>query len=812
MTGAMSIAADVGYAGRVLRRTPMFAVPAIVSLAVGIAVNTTVFSVVNALLFRPLAAATSDTLVRIGRSMNGDGSFRSVSYDEFSVLQRHAVSFADMVGSQITSIVFGGADGAEFVSAEIVTPNYFRALGPPPIGRGFEEPAAVDTAVISERFWRRRFGADPSAVGRRVSINNRAFTVVGVAPRDFTGAFPGVATDVWLPFVRPGAAAAGDPRAEEPVGMVIGVLNREASIAAARAELQALSQRMRELDVRRDRARGFVAADTRGIHPGIGRRIRPFVLAMMGIVVVVLLVACANVAGLLITRANARRAELALRLGLGASRGRVIQQLLIESAVLAGIGAAFGCLLAFWAVRWINALTLVPGPTGTPAYLDLEIDGRVLAFTAALSTLTTLACGLLPAIQGARVDPIAALKGSPSSAGRGPSRMRSALVVVQVAVAVVLTIGAVLLLRSVGNSARVEVGFDPDGVVVAGFNLQAAGYDRARAARFFDELLPNARRLPGVERASLADFVPMAGRGGSVTVRNPHAPDPAGDRLQVAFNRVSDDYFATVGQPLVHGRDFSADEPPGAPPGAIVNETMAARLWPGQEAIGKRIRVIGESGDAGTERHVVGVARDAKYGSFNDEAGSFLFLPAREGLGRTQTLHIRTASSPAVVISQLNALLHTMDPGVVPQSTQTMREAMSAALVPAEIARVVLGVAAVVALLLATGGLYGLVCYALVQRLKEIGIRVALGATREHVFRLIVGGTIRLAAIGITIGIAIAAGLMRLLSSLLIGLTALDPLTFAGVAILMAAVTLVAGSTAARKGFRVDPIDVLKYE
>jgi predicted permease len=805
------IRGDLRHAIRLLVRTPAFTLPAIASLAIGIAVNTTVFSVVNALLLRPLHGSGPETLVRIGRSMSEDGSFRSVSYDELEFLQRHASSFSDLVGNQIASVSINRPDGPQFVSAEIVTSNYFRALGVrPAIGRSFDG-VSENSVVISERFWRRGLGAESAIVGRAIFINNQPFTIVGVAPSDFTGTFPGIAADLWLPSVRPDTVPRTDPRAQDSLGMVIGVLNRDGSMARARAELRVLSRRMLELNSQRDRARGFVLADARGIHPWIARRIRPFVLAMMAIVGVVLLIVCANVASLLLARASARRAEFAVRLGLGASRLRVMTQLLVESLVLAVAGGTLGCAFSWWAVRSINALTLVPGPTGTPVFLDLQLDTRVLMFAAVVTVLTTIAFGVIPAVQGTRINLMSALK-DPQSADRRRSRLRGAFVIVQVTVSVVLMVGAVLLFRSVRNSARIDLGFDPNRVAVVSFNLQTLGYEVPRAEQFFGELLRRARGLPGVERAALADFVPMAGRGGSVTLLNPHSTLPGQERLSAGYNRVSDGYFGTIGQSLIRGRDFTSHDRPGAPLVAIVNETLAIRFWPNEDPIGKRISISSEPGDAGTEREIVGIVKDAKYGSFAEETRPFVFMPAHEGFGRAQTLHVQVVSDSSPVLAAINSLAREIDATAAPQSSRTMREAMSFALVPAQIAQAVLGIAGVIALLLATGGLYGLVCYTLEQRLKEIGIRIALGATRERVFRLVVGGTLRLAAVGVAIGVVLAAGVMRLLSWLLIGLSPTDPLTFAGIATLMAAITLGAGYAGARKGLNVDPIEVLKYE
>jgi predicted permease len=371
----------------------------------------------------------------------------------------------------------------------------------------------------------------------------------------------------------------------------------------------------------------------------------------------------------------------------------------------------------------------------------------------------------------------------------------------------------VLLFRSVRNSARIDLGFDPDRVAVVSFNLRTLGYDGARADQFYRALLGRARELAVVERAALADFVPMGGRGGAITAVNPLATPASGqDQVSAAYNRVSDDYFATVGQPLIRGRGFRPTDRPGAPLVAIVNEALARRFWPNDDPVGKRLRMVSEPGDRGTEREIVGVTKDARYRLFGGEVGPFVFIPVLEGIGLAQTLHIRVAANPSRALAEIDGLVRAIDASVVPQGSQTMREAMSFALVPARLARTVLGVAAVIALVLATGGLYGLVCYTLEQRLKEIGIRIALGASREVVFRLLVGGAVRLAAVGVVFGLLLGAGAARLLTSLLVGLGPTDPATFAGIGGLLIFVTLVAGFAAARKGLNVDPMVVLRNQ
>jgi predicted permease len=553
----------------------------------------------------------------------------------------------------------------------------------------------------------------------------------------------------------------------------------------------------------RDRQRGFSVASAQGVHPAFARIARVFLFLLMGIVGVVLLIACANVASMLLARATARRAELAVRLACGASRSRVVRQLLAESGVLAVLGAAVGILLSAWATRGLNAMSLVSGPTGSPVFFDIRLDTTVLAFTATMTTLTAFAFGLAPALQATRVDLIAALKGTASSARRSRASLRGALIIAQVSLSFVLLVAALLLLRSVRNSANFALGFDPDGIVVATFDLQPLGYPEARIAGFYDELLRRLRALPGVERAALSEKVPMSGSG-SVAVRLP-GTSAADQAINVPINRVSPDYLATIRQPLLRGRDFVND---GATRHvAIINETLARRLWGDADPIGRRF-VIGDN----EEWEVIGVAKNALFASFTGDIGSFVFLPLNIANRSRLTLNVRSIAPSASALADVRRIVHDIDANVAMLDPGTMRERMAFRLLPARIARTVLGIAGLIALLLASGGLYGLVAYTLAQRVKEIGIRVALGSSRAGVLRVVVGGAFRLTAIGVAVGILLGAAATRVFGSLLYGVSPTDPLTFVCIALLLLVVTAIAGYTAARKGLSVDPMLVLRGE
>jgi putative ABC transport system permease protein len=457
--------------------------------------------------------------------------------------------------------------------------------------------------------------------------------------------------------------------------------------------------------------------------------------------------------------------------------------------------------------------SLPPGPTGAPIFFDLQLDTRVFLFTTVVTMLTTLGFGLVPALQATRVDLVSSLKGSRSLSGMPRTRFRGALMVVQVALSSILLIAAVLLFRSLRNIGTLDAGFEPDGVVVSSFDLRTLGYERPRVDAFYTELLRRARTLPGVERAALADFVPMGDPGGTMTV--PGMTPPAGqERFVLPYGLVSDAYFATVRQPLIRGRDFTADDRVGAPMVAIVNEALARRFWPGEDPLGKRMRLAREDE---LEIEIVGVAKNARYASFGGDIGPLVLLPTLQHPGPPLILHIRTSAHVRTgartsdARADIQRLVREIDPSV-PFNGQTMREGMATSLVPARIAQLVFGVSGAVALLLAAGGLYGLVCYTVAQRAREIGIRIALGASRRNVFRVIVGRAATLTAIGVAIGTVIAAALMRFMSALLYGLSPTDPLTFSGIAMLLVSVALLAGYAAARKGLAVDPMVVLRNE
>lgn len=797
----MPLLADVRYALRFLRATPSFTVPAVVSLALGIALNTTLFTIVSAMLLRPVVE-DDPGLVRIGRSLRGDGSFRSVSYDEFAYLRTHASSLADLSGAKMETVAVSVGEAAETLAVELVAGNYFSMLRVPfRLGGAFPVPdaprVAPPVAVVSERFWRRQLGSDARIQDRTVLVNNVPLTIVGVVSQDVTGIdFPGVVIDLWLPIGLTDQVLHRDGQFP-PAMSVWARLKDDVTMTAARAELDVLSRRMSDETPGRDRNRGFSLGSSSGLHPGLSSVLGVVFSLLMATVGLVLLIACANVAAGLLARAAARQRELGIRLSLGASRRRVIGQLLIESLVLAGLGAAAGVALSVWPVQLLNALaSRTDGPAGVPIRLGLALDTRVLLFTAVIASLTAVVFGLVPALQATRVNLVDALRGTRAPSGsRG--RLRGALLVTQIALSFVLLVSSGLLFRSLRVATAPEPGVEAGRVAIASFgNLRSFGYEAARVERFHRDWLNAVRTLPGVERAALASFV-----GERRGFRVPGRTDDA--RLTVRAGVISDGYFATMRQTIVAGRDFpsASSAVPIAPPTAIVNQALATRYFPNEIAVGRRIGL----GEDLAEHEIIGVVQDVRGSSLGGDLEPLVYLPGAPGV-----LRVRTSGAASAVLADVRRVGLGIEANLPPFTGRTGEEEIASSLAPNRVVQAVVTTAGVIALLLATGGLYGLLAYTLETRLKEVGIRITLGATASALFGLIVGGVARLTAIGIVVGVALAAGVTRFARAMLYGVSPTDLLTFASVSALLLLVTLAAGWITLRQGLKVDPAALLR--
>ncbi|HSE34206.1 MAG TPA: ABC transporter permease [Pyrinomonadaceae bacterium] len=812
---------DLRYGIRSLLKHPGFASVAVLSIALGIGVNTTIFSFVNAALFRPLPFPESDQLVRLW-----DGN--SASYPDYVAYRDDSKVFSGLVAYAQRPMSLNVNGESERIYGEIVTGNYFDVLKvKPAIGRGFlqEEdrtPATHPVVVLSSALWRRQFNSDPAILGKGIKLNNYSFTVIGVMPEKFVGATLISPPDVWVPMmmepvVDPGSRSLTSP--DEGWLMMLGRLKPDAKLAGAQAAVATIASRLHQ--ARRERnsepeqmdRRVVAVVEARGLMvPPEGRV--PVLLAItivMAVVALVLLVACANVANMLLARAVARRKEIAVRLALGAGRWRIIRQMLTESVLLSLIGGAGGLLLAGWSTNLLATLLpqSFPGNSIAP---DVSLDSRVFLYTFLLSAITGVIFGLAPALQTSKPDVVATLKDQAVTFGRGRTRftLRNLLVVTQVAISMLLLVGAGLFLRNLRNTQHPEPGFVTDNGLMMSFDLGLARYDKARGQIFEEQLLQRVRSLPQIQAASLAEFVPLTETGNltPLYVEGEPTPDRFDDDSLLSNNTVGLDYFRTMGIPFVKGRDFNASDTASSPDVIIVNETLARRLAPDGNAVGKRIRMDSK----GRYLEVVGVVRDIKYRQLSEKPPLFGYLPLSQRYRSSMTLHVRTTSDPVAAINQLRAEINVLDSDLPLTGVKTMQEHMRLPLAPAKLLALLSSTFGILALLLASIGLYGVMAYLVSSRTREIGIRMALGAQTSGVRRLVIVQGMRLALTGVAVGIVAAFALTRVLNGVLYGVSATDPFTFAGVVVLLASVALLACLVPAWRATKVDPLVALRYE
>ncbi len=809
-----SVVQDVRYALRMLARAPGFTAVAVVSIALGIAANTTIFSLVNALLLRPLPVENPERLMRIGATQRGEG-FRALSLAEYQHFKKNAESFSAILAHEPTDVSLSIDGTAESGWCEVVSEDYFSALGiQPALGRAFaaagENPGAPVT-VVSHALWQRRLGGDPRAIGKTLRLNGKLFTVVGIAPRSFSGTFPGFLIDLWIPLGMQGTVRSSG----ESSVMAIGRLADGASPAQARSELQTLMMQLQDARAESEQSdtggqRGVSLAGAEGVHPFAAQIVRAFLILLSGAVALVLLMGCANVANLLLARAAARQTEIGIRLALGASRRRLIQQLLTESVLLGLLGGSAGVVLAIWMTRLLSAFRV---PTGVPIAVDVKLDGSVLLFTLVISIVAGVIFGLAPAFQSAHAQVVGALKGEAGTARGRRGWLRGALVSLQVALCVILLTAAGLLAGSLQNAREMNVGFDPDGVAVMGFQLQQIGYDRNSASRFYEELGQRSGTIGSVQSVTFAYFVPLGDRGDRTTILVEGYEASEGENLRMAYNIVTPGYFSAMKIPIVVGRDFEPADSAGSGGVAIVSESFARRFWPNQSPLGKRIRrtSVEIHGDRGQPLQVVGVARDIVR-SFGDAERALLYLPYAQNPQSLMILHARIAGDPAPALAGIRQLVREMEPDLPVWNTRSLRESMGFSLVPARLAGSVFGFAGGVALLLAITGIFGVASYSVSRRTREIGIRMALGAQRGNIIALVLReGALRIAS-GLLIGFAGAVALGGALKGLLYGIGATDSPTLLVVAATLCATALAAMAIPARRATQVDPLVALRYE
>ncbi|MFW6078570.1 MAG: ABC transporter permease [Gemmatimonadota bacterium] len=795
---------DLRYAIRTLSRRPGFTVVAVLTLALGIGANTALFSVVDGVLLEPLPYPESDRVAMIfmTRPESSAGNFSYANFEDTRERVRSLDAFAAWGAGAAT--LTGGAGDAARIDGARVTADFFRVFGvEPALGRTFvpEEltPGGEPVVVLSHGLWRDRYGGDPGIVGRTVMLDGAAHTVVGVMPPGYAAPYD---ARIWRPFI-----PTTDPVRRRAFHNIraVGRLAADTDTEAADGELDGIMATLAEAHPDVNAGAGARVEPLRDV---IVDDVRSALLVLLGAVGFLLLIACANVANLFLARATSRRREIGIRAAMGAGRGRLVRQFLVESTLLAAVAGAAGVLLAAWGVDTL----LVLGGEMIPRVEQVAVDGRVLGVALALSLATGALFGLAPALRVSRERIVEVLRsGWGQSADAGSRRLRAGLVVAEMALAVVLVCGAGLLLRSFVQLQGIDPGFRTERLIGFELALPEARYEGSdRVVAFYDELADRLEALPGVSAAGYALTPPVGGGGWSTTMRIEGRPVPESEAPSVAFNVVSPGYFATLGTPVLRGREFDARDDADAPGVVLINRTAAERFWPGEDPVGRRINA-GPNPDA-PYATIAGVVDDVREGPLEREAGPTLYFPHAQEAFRSVAVIARTGTDPAAVLPSVRDAVAGLDPELPLLGLGTAEEQLSGAVAGPRFNMVILGTLAALALLLACIGIYGVLAYMVGRRTREIGVRIALGADRRDVVGLVVRDGLRLTALGLAIGLAGAVALGRLLSSLLFDVGPTDPATFAVVAGLVTITALAATWVPARRATRVDPIVALREE
>jgi len=802
---------DVRYGARMLTRSPGFTTVAVLTLALGIGANTAIFSVINAVLLRALPYEEADRLVFL-TEWSQQVPEMSFSVANFKDVRDQSTSFESLVAFNGTGFILNteGAE-AERLAGRQATSGLFPTLRKVPVlGRGFtaddDKPGAEPVAILSEGYWERRFGRDPGMVGRHLVLSGESFTIVGIMPKTVHGSWKTI--DVYTPLLRLEDKIGGEKnRGNHPGIYVIGRLKPGTTVERARTDVKGIAARLAEQHPDSS-ARQSMTLET--LHQSYVGDLRPALMLLLGAVAFVLLIACGNVANLLLSRAAGRQKEIAVRRALGAPRARIFRQLLTESVLLAALGAIFGTLLAFWGVRGLVASL----PANVPRVDEIRVDGVVLAFTGALAVFTGLLFGIAPAWKISS----GGVQGALREEGRGTvgpahHRLRNALVVTEIALALILLVGAGLLLRSFVRVLAADAGFRAEGVLTANLPLPMTRFpEEAQRAAFVRAVVERMKAIPGAEAASAG--IPLLGGWQSSFTLEGRPEPPAGQLPSADITRVTPDYFKAMGVRVREGRVFTDHDTADAPPVAMVDETFVRAHFPQGDALGKRFR-FGRSSPEDKDvkwMEIVGVVSHVKNYGVDQESRVEIYLPYFQSPVTNATLLVRSSTDPAALAASVRQAVKAVDPEVPVYSVRTLAEIVSDRTAQRRLAVMLITVFAAVALLLAAVGIYGVMSYAVAQRTQEIGIRMALGAERRDILRMVLRHGSLMAAAGIGLGLAVALGLARLITSLLFQVSATDPPTFSLVPVVLIAVALLACYIPARRATRVDPLVALRYQ
>ena len=809
---------DIRYSLRVIAKAPGFAALAILTLALGIGANTTIFSWINSTLLNPVPGLTNPReVVSLTLSKPGDNPF-PFTYPDFEAMRDGQQSFSGIAACSFAQISLTGKAKPERVWGMVASANYFDVLGVRPVlGRGFlpeddQKPGGAPEAVISYRLWQTHFAGNPYVVGQSIELNQHPYTIVGVTPAIFQGSQTGVRTEIWVPLAMEAQMnALGDLLHDHHQFWLLGFARLKPGVTLQQAQQELTLRLQPEVKNYPEEHKGhdFVTVYPLWRNPfGLNQFLSTLLPALMSIAGLVLLLACVNVANLMLVRSVGRRREIAIRMSLGGSRWRLVRQLLVESLMLALAGGGVALLITFWTQGTL--MKFMPVTEDLPLALTIAADRTVLLATLVISLLTGVIFGILPALRSSAIAPVTVLKEESGtvSGGLRKARLANGLVVAQISLSLLLLICAGLFIRSVMRAQEINPGFNPHNVLIASYDLFTAGYSETSGMEFDRQLQAKLETLPGVRAVTLTNRVPLAFGGGSTSVKPEGYVSQANESMETQSAIITPNFFQTMQIPILKGRDFTPRDDKSSQRVIIVSQAFVNRYWPNQEPLGKQL-----NSDFTHELFtVIGVARDSRVTSLSEKPMPFLYFPVYQVYRSTMIISVRVAGDPLTFTRAVEQRVHELNPDVVVFDVTTLELRNQFASFPLRVAGTFVGAFGLLALALAAVGIYGVTSYTTRQRTHEIGIRVTLGASKRDVLSLVLGHGLKLMLAGVALGLALAFVLTRFLSGLLLGVTSTDALTFSSVALLLCAVALFACFIPARWAMGVDPMVALRYE